>query len=325
MVKCLCPFCNKEVEVQERKVIEEIKDLNIEYTEKFYYCLEDDEEFYDEELSKENYINATDEYKKAKGLLTSKEIKEIREKYSLSQSDIALILGMGQITVTRYETGIIQEKTHDILLRIVNDEPHYLVELLSESKLPQKKRNKIKEAIINCSENKDKMIDNILGYDYYSVSDVLCGNNSFNKEKVFNCFSMIIESGISLTKTKAAKLLFYIDFLMYKKYNCSVTGIAYFHMPFGALPLSFDQIYRYSNLKITIEHDGDIEKQIITDVSSNNCLRNDEKEIVSLVINKFQSMNTNQIVEYMHNEVAYKLTENNTFIDYSYSKHLKDF
>lgn len=34
---------------------------------------------------------------------------------------------MGKITVTRYETGIIQEKTNDILLRIVDSEPHIVM------------------------------------------------------------------------------------------------------------------------------------------------------------------------------------------------------
>ncbi len=325
MKKINCPFCGKEVEQKERQINEIVKKLDVEYIEKYYYCDEEDEEFYDEEVSKENYINLTDKYKEKVNLLTSKEIKRIREKYSLSQLDLAVLLGMGEITVTRYETGIIQEKTHDILLRIVDNEPHYLVELLKESKLPEKKKNKIKAAIINNSNNKDKMIDNILEYDYFTTNKDLCGNTSFNKEKIFNCFKILLDNKISLTKTKAAKLLFYIDFLMYKKYDIGVTGIAYFHMPYGALPLSYDQIYKYSNLEIKIEYEGDKEKQIISNVLFTDSLNKEEKEIVLLVANKFKNMNTKEIVEYMHNEIAYKDTSSNTFIEYTYSKLLKSF
>lgn len=324
MIKTMnCPFCEKVSVLKERKIKEIIKGIEIEYIEKYYYC--EDEEFYDEELSKENYIKATDEYKSSKGLLTSKEIKEIREKYSLSQLDLAVLLGMGEVTVTRYETGIIQEKTHDMLLRIVKDEPHYLVELLSQSNLVQKKKNKIKDAIINCSLNNDIMIDNILGYDYYAVNSKLCGNSSFNKEKLFNILKVFLDKNISLTKTKVAKLLFYVDFLMFKKYDKSITGLAYFHMPYGALPLSYDQIYRYSNLKIVVEYEGDKEKQIINEVISKDCLTREEINVVLEVASKFKDINTSEIVEYMHKEDAYIESKSNEFIDYEYSKTIKDF
>lgn len=318
-----CPYCDKILEINNRQSIEKIKDKEVKFEELYYTCC--DEEFETEEILKLNYINATDKYKDMKNLLTSKEIKKIREKYTISQSDLALLLGMGEITVTRYETGIIQEKSHDILLRIVNHEPHYLVKLLSESKLSPKKKNKIKEAIINNVDDKNKMIDNILAYDYFLVDNNLQGNTEFNKEKIFNCLKILLDNKIPLTKTKTAKLLFYIDFLMYKKYDRSVTGIAYFHMPFGALPLSYDQIYKYNNLRISIEQEGDKEKQIITNVESIDCLSNDEIEIVLLVANKFKDMNTKQIVHYMHNEEAYKSTNSNDLINYSYSKQLKEF
>lgn len=64
-----------------------------------------------------NLINSLDEYRKKKDLLTSKEIKEIREKYQLAQSEMAYLLNLGEITITRYETKQIQDASVDNMIR----------------------------------------------------------------------------------------------------------------------------------------------------------------------------------------------------------------
>ena len=62
-----------------------------------------------------------DEYRRRNNLLFPNEIKKIREKYNMSQTEFAKLLGMGAKTITRYENGTIQERTHDNLIRAVNN------------------------------------------------------------------------------------------------------------------------------------------------------------------------------------------------------------
>jgi len=60
------------------------------------------------------------ESRKRRGLLTPREIKEVRERAGLSQSDMAELLGVGDRTYTRWETGrSIQNKSNDNLIRLV--------------------------------------------------------------------------------------------------------------------------------------------------------------------------------------------------------------
>ncbi|MFI3329790.1 MAG: hypothetical protein R3Y05_04815 [bacterium] len=63
MKKTKCPFCGTQIESKQRLVKEIIKNKEVSYIETYFYCIEDKEEFYDEETSKENYINLTDKYK----------------------------------------------------------------------------------------------------------------------------------------------------------------------------------------------------------------------------------------------------------------------
>lgn len=57
---------------------------------------------------------------KIDGLLTSAEIKEIREKFEMNQEEFANILGVARVTLNRYENGReTQSKTVDTLIRIL--------------------------------------------------------------------------------------------------------------------------------------------------------------------------------------------------------------
>ena len=44
----------------------------------------------------------------------------------MSQSDLALILGWGEVTITRYETKEIQNEKYDAVLRKIKDNPYLL-------------------------------------------------------------------------------------------------------------------------------------------------------------------------------------------------------
>lgn len=56
-------------------------------------------------------------YRQECGLLQPEDIKQIREKYKLSQANFAKLLGMGEKTITRYENGSVQDEAHDTLIR----------------------------------------------------------------------------------------------------------------------------------------------------------------------------------------------------------------
>jgi putative zinc finger/helix-turn-helix YgiT family protein len=63
-------------------------------------------------------------YRKKYGLLSADEIRAIRERFNLTQADLAHLLRLGANTVSRWESGRnVQSAAMDILLRLIRDLP----------------------------------------------------------------------------------------------------------------------------------------------------------------------------------------------------------
>ena len=63
-------------------------------------------------------------YRKEHGLLSADEIRAIRERFGLTQADLARLLRLGANTVSRWESGRnVQTAAMDMLLRLIRDLP----------------------------------------------------------------------------------------------------------------------------------------------------------------------------------------------------------
>lgn len=73
-------------------------------------------------------------YRKKHGLLSGAEIRAIRERFALTQGDLAKLLHLGQNTVSRWESGRnVQTAAMDVLLRLLRDVPGSLAYLKSHA------------------------------------------------------------------------------------------------------------------------------------------------------------------------------------------------
>lgn len=130
---------NREYEILKTKVMATITILR---------CQNCGEEVYDRTNEISNDMLLFDTYKRVYGLLTSHDIMTIRKKYGLSQESFAKILGLGLKTITRYENGAIQDRTHDNLLRLVNDENNFVTLWVRyQDKLNHRVNEKIKSRL----------------------------------------------------------------------------------------------------------------------------------------------------------------------------------
>ena len=135
-----CPICNKVHLIEKRRREAEmlIKNEIVKYEQTYFFCPDSADYEYDEFVSAElmdiNLQNARNAYRKKHGLLTSDDIVEIRSLYSMSQADLAILLGWGEVTITRYETKAVQDETYDQLIRLVKDDPYYALERLKKQK-----------------------------------------------------------------------------------------------------------------------------------------------------------------------------------------------
>jgi putative zinc finger/helix-turn-helix YgiT family protein len=67
---------------------------------------------------------ALDLYRSKYGLLTAEDIRSLRERFGLTQAELARLLRLGQNTLSRWEAGRnVQTAAMDVLLRVLRDVP----------------------------------------------------------------------------------------------------------------------------------------------------------------------------------------------------------
>lgn len=101
-----CDYCLKDVdcEYKERNKVEVIDGVRVEFLEKYYICSECGNEFYGD-LHDYNIQNVNEKLRESKEIITIKEIEKIIEKYNIGKKPLSLVLGLGEVTITRYLDG----------------------------------------------------------------------------------------------------------------------------------------------------------------------------------------------------------------------------
>lgn len=131
-----CYMCSETHDVL---IVEETQKTNykgeeIVYSGVYEYCEHADEMFESEEMINVNRLKLIDVYRAKVGLLNSSQIVALREKYKLSQKDFSEMLEWGLATITRYENHQVQDRVHDDVMRKLDMDPVWFIELLERSK-----------------------------------------------------------------------------------------------------------------------------------------------------------------------------------------------
>lgn len=335
-----CPLCDKIHEIEERKrtTTTIIKGEEVTYEERFYFCAnadEDENEFETANMSNENLLNARNAYRIKMGLLTSEEIVEIRENYGLSQVDLARLLGWGEATISRYESKAIQDDAYDTMLRLVKNDPLITLEFLKKNsdKFSRFKRLEIREKIIKMLDSRGKEFltrqtfkGEYAGFDEPSDSN---GYQLLDIDKIEVAISYLAESMSNLYKVKLMKSLWYSDVLSFIRTGKSMTGLVYRHEAMGALPVGHYSLMNLENLNINEEISYNYDSILLRIYPNKNTdysiLSDVEKKILDDVIKKFKNYKAAEIVNYMHEEKAYKETANGAIIPFSLAKEIRSF
>lgn len=331
MEKIRCKFCDEnhlEIRKEIREV--EIKGRNISYEAEYYFCPDMEEEFEEGDLININLNRARDAYRKAVGLLTIQDIVDIRQKFNLSQKDLAILLGMGEITITRIESKVIQDKSTDDSIRRIAVDPLFLLEKLEANKEKLGKKYSLVKALLNQKEEVSIYLKRILNIYYMEISKDknITGNMILNLQKIENMILYFLKNCNNVYKTKLNKLMWYADFRNYQKNDESITGLAYIHKPFGAVPVGIDEMLKcFESIEIE-EKENEEKGYTYFDIkplrdSDLSIFTADELETLKSISNKFKDFGNREISEYMHLETAYTQTLDNERIEYEFARELK--
>lgn len=334
-----CPLCGKihEIEERKRRAITIIKNEEVTYEERFYFCAnsdEDENEFEMGSMTNENLLRARNAYRVKMGLLTSDEIVAIRESYGLSQVDLAKLLGWGEATISRYESKSIQDEAYDTMLRLVKDNPLQALEFLKKNAdgFSEEKRLDIRSKIVEKldSYGKEFLTRRTFEGEYANFEEPsdMNGFATLNIDKIEAIISYFAQKVPSLFKVKLMKMLWYADVLAFVANGHAMTGMVYRHESMGALPIGHYSLMNLENLNVQEEmsHNYDTMIHVYPTIGMDySILREDEKGILDKVIDKFKDYRTKNIVDYMHEERAYTETSPGEVIPFSLAKEIRCF
>ena len=330
--KRLCLICMEEHDVQIviLKDTEEYKGEEVSFDATYEFCDRADEYLETEDMIKANSLAMKDAYRERAGLLTSSEIIAIRDMYGVSQKDFSEILDWGGATITRYENHQVQDRAHDDVLRMIESDPKWFIQMLrrAEGRISDKAYRKYLQVASEQFRNKRNqyLMDSIHAI-YANFSDEkITGGVELNLNKVIEVINYYALKVPSLHKVKLMKMLWYGDSLSYKKRGKSITGLVYSALPMGAVPKGYEQILELDGVEyetVLYDYDNPGIRFYPTEGFSIQKLTTSEIEILDLIIAEFGHMNSQEIIEKMHEEVAYKFTDRHCIIPFSYAKQLK--
>jgi len=325
----LCHGCMEEHVVNTIEVMNQqiFKDIEVDYPAIYEYCSNSDEYFASGDMINKNALAIKDAYREKVGLLTSNEIIRLREKYGVSQKDLSEILDWGKATITRYENHQVQDRAHDDILRKIDSDPEWFIEMLNRAKgkLDNKTFNRYVQKANEYyhSQSNHYLIASIQAVYAKFVEKDFTGDADLNLEKVVEVINYLASKISDLYKVKLMKLLWYSDMLNFKRYGQSITGLAYCALPMGAVPEGHEQIMMLDGVSCEIKVFDNIAYEFKpTPGFKAKLLSSSELEVIDKVISACGSLNTTQIIDKMHDEVAYKHTPDNCVIRYSLAAEL---
>jgi transcriptional regulator with XRE-family HTH domain len=234
-----------------------------------------------------------------------KRIKELREKAGLSQREVAIKIGIKRPTISQIENGERKISAEEILefSNLFNVTPNNMLELEEELEVVLEKKKDIGEAKpkerINVPQKNLKKFKEVLLY-------------ILNK----------VGSKSNVGETVIYKLLYFIDFNFYEKYEEQLIGATYIKNNYGPTPVEFAKIVE------EMKNEGEIEeveskyfnypqrKYLPLRKSNLKILKANEKEVIDDVLNNLSDMNASQISEYSHEDVPWLSTDEGEQIEY---------
>ena len=232
-------------------------------------------------------------------------VKELREQLGVSQQTLAEQLKVSRPTISQIENGE-RKISADELIKLSETFNLSVENLLDLEKQP--------EVILKESKKREKM-----------KPQIRINVPQKNLEKFKEVFLYILNkvgSKPNIGETVIYKLLYFIDFDYYEKYEEQLIGATYMKNRYGPTPVEFNKIadnmlkdkeimkvkssyFEYPQTKYLPLRKADLSK-----------LKANEIEVIDNVLNRLSDMNANEISNHSHNDVPWLTAEDGKFIEY---------
>ncbi len=232
-------------------------------------------------------------------------IKELREKAGMSQDALARSMKLPRPAISQIESGARKIAT-DELVKFAQLFNVSVDDLLNPGKEPEVRLQVGKKQ----KETRPQMRISVPQNNFQKFKEVLL--YILNK----------VGAKENIGETVIYKLLYFIDFDFYEKYEEQIIGATYIKNRYGPTPVEFVKIVekmiedkeiekvKSEYFKLQQTKYLPYRKHDVTQLKAN------ETEVIDDVLNRLSEMNASQISAYSHNDVPWMTTEDGEAIDY---------
>ena len=330
-----CPYCKKEVAYKiEKRDVKEFRGIEINSYENVAVCKECHQDLYVNEIEEKNNERIYELYREQANIIKPQDIVKLREKYDISQRELTAILGLGKMTINRYERGGVPTKSQSDYIKLLIENDNKFVEKVKEAykngNINEKTYGKIVSEELNINISKEEVQDNIRKYLKFVLSrkpDIYNGYKDLDIEKIENIISYIASKVKNLTITSLNKYLWYIDMLSFNQRSIAITGLTYQNQKFGPtiVDKKYDEISllddKYTREDIETEN-GNTTKIISNGNYSLDKITDSEKKIIDTIIKMLKNKSVTDISEMSHREDGWKKTKRFEKISFEYAMNL---
>ncbi len=333
MSATFCPTCMKDVEVTTKARREKllVRGEEVEVPVSVAVCTTCGEAVWSDEFEDETLARAFAEYRRIHGLLQPAEMARIRRRWGLGQRAFALLLGWGEITLHRYESGSLQDAAHDAQLRMAEcPENVRLLLQANGDRLTARQRAVVERRLDEVRAEEDSHECDDEDYERLLVRESTAAYESDAPLSLRKTMEMILFfcQLPNMFVTKLAKLMFYADFLHQKEHTTPITGLAYSHLPRGPVPEHYERIRAdviESALVEVEERCGDDwsgEVLVANRAPRLDVFSEDELRVLACVADRLGSMTSKAVCDLSHAEKAYTSTSMGRRIPYDAARDL---
>ena len=333
-MKHYCPYCNSEQEYDiDKRIFKEYKGVVVNVEENVPICKKCKNELIIHSIEDENLKRIYNKYREMKNMITPSEIKDLRDKYDISQRELTAILDFGKMTINRYENGSLPSKTHSDYLRFISKDEDAFFKKVQEAYYTHRINQKTFSKIENIM-NKKSVHHNNYELKLYIENELKTSPNIFNGFKVLDLEKLqnlisYIASKTKLYLTSMNKYLWFIDMISYHERAISITGLTYVHEQYGPVIINrkYEEISKLDDKykrEDTEKSDGSMQSIITSNGNYDlSFFNNKEIEIVDYVIGLLENKSVKEISNMSHKELGWKNTERFEKISFEYADNLK--
>lgn len=324
------PFTGKEMKMVYETRTWKFRGEEYEYIHSSWLCEDSGERFTTDQMDEAGFLQVTNQYRCRYGIPYTDEILSVREYYGISAAKMSSILGFGTNQWRLYEMGEVPSVSNGRMIRSIMD-PEVFRGYVHSARfmLDEKEYAKLMDKVAAVAERTDDS-----KAEHYALSRIYqCDRSKENGfapqslKRLRNALLFIINRYGEVFCTKMNKILFYADFLAFRRNGMSITGLSYRALAYGPVPERWDRVYsQFDDIVQEPRYFNDKEGTVlISNVSADTrCFSEDELKILDEVCERFADLSSSEISRISHEENAWMdCKEENSRIPFRYAFELK--